>query len=171
MFFCRLCRMNCDTLPKQIFLARLFSHLENLANTQYGFIPDILRLLADYDLLPFLSNWLENGHFPEKYIWKKTVRLSVLSTHNHNRLNRMLNDADLRDFQLIFEHSEPSSIWKAPTNSHDINVCKFICKLYSIPAHETTNQRLLCPLCNATVVNVFLHAACSCQRKKRPMVV
>ena len=110
LFFGRLCRMNCDTLHKQIFLARLFSHLENLANTQYGFIPDILRLLVDYDLLPFLSNWLENGHFPEKYIWKKTVRLSVSSTHNHNRLNRMLNDADLRDFQLIFEHSEPSSI-------------------------------------------------------------
>ena len=163
LFFGRLCRMNCDTLPKQIFLARLFSHLENLANTQYGFIPDILRLLADYDLLPFLSNWLENGHFPEKYIWKKTVRLSVSSTHNHNRQNRIVTDPDLRDFQLIFEHSEPSSIWKAPTNSHDINVCKFICKLYSIPVHETNDQRHLCPLCNATVVNVFLHAACSCQ--------
>ena len=128
---------------------------------------DLFRIYCDflvnYDLLPFLSTWLENGHFPGKYIWKKTVRLSLSSTHNHNGLNRMLTDPDLWDFQLIFEHSEPSSIWKAPTNSHDINVCKFICKLYSIPVRETNDQRHLCPLCNASIVNVFLHAACSCQ--------
>ena len=71
LFLGRLCRMNCETLPKQIFLARLFSHLEKLSNTQYGFIPDILQLLANYELLPFLSSWLENGHFPEKYAWKE----------------------------------------------------------------------------------------------------
>ena len=163
MFLGRLCRMNCETLPKQIFLARLFSHLEKLSNVQYGFIPDIFRLLAKYEFLTFLSGWLENGHFPEKYVWKKIVRVSVSSAHNTSRLDRMLSDPDLRDFQRIFEYSEPSLIWKSPTNSHDISVCKFICKLYSIPVYDMNDQRNMCPLCNALIVNIFRHAACSCQ--------
>ena len=56
LFLGRLCRMNCETLPKQIFLARLFSYLEKLSNAQYGFIPDALQLSTTF-CLSSLAGW------------------------------------------------------------------------------------------------------------------
>ena len=50
--FCRLCRMSCQTLSKQILLIRLFSFLAK----QDRFIPDIPRLLDHYISLNTLTS-------------------------------------------------------------------------------------------------------------------
>ena len=152
--------MKCDALPKQIFLVRLFSYLENLTRNQLGFIPDIVRILHQYDLSSFLQSWLQDGSFPDKLIWKKTVRNAVSNEHILCRNNRMLADQELRGFCRIFEQTEPCSIWKSPTNCWDISVVKFVCKIYSVSA--TQDEHHACPLCNSVVTNVFLHASCSC---------
>ena len=160
LFFGRLCRMKFDALPKQIFLVRLFSYLENLTRNQLGFMPDIFRILNQYDLSSFLQSWLQDGSFPDKLVWKRLVRNAVSNEHISCRNNRMLADQELRGFCRIFEQSEPCSIWKAPTNCWDISVVKFVCKIYSISGtHDDHNA---CLLCNSVVTNVFPHASCSC---------
>ena len=122
LFFGRLCRMKFDALPKQIFLVRLFSYLENLTRNQLGFMPDIFRMLNQ----SFLQSWLQDGSFPDNLVWKRLVRNAVSNEHISCRNNRMLADQELRGFCRIFEQSEPCSIWKAPTNCWDISVVKFI---------------------------------------------
>lgn len=56
LFFGRLCLLNYETLPNRIFLTRLFSCLENLSKHKLGFIPEILNLLTEYNLLNFFYN-------------------------------------------------------------------------------------------------------------------
>ena len=160
LFFGRLCRLKYDTLPKEIFLTRLFSYTDNLARTQYGFIPDIVRILHKYDLSPYLETWLNDGTFPEKLVWKRTIRNAVTTVHTQLRTDRMMADPDLRQYCHIFDQSNPCSIWKSPKNCWDISVIKFTCKIYA--AINTYNEHQLCPLCDSLVTNIFLHASCSC---------
>lgn len=55
LFLGRLRLLNYETLANRIFLTRLFSFLENLSKHQLGFIPDILNLLTEYNLLKFYN--------------------------------------------------------------------------------------------------------------------
>ena len=160
LFFGRLCRLKYNTLPKEIFLTRLFSYAENLTRTQYGFIPDIVRILHKYDLSPYLQTWLHDGTFPEKLIWKRTVRNVVSTVQTQLRTDRTITDQTLRQFWHIFDQSTPCSIWKSPKNCWDISVTKFVCKIYAVS--DTYQEHQLCPLCDFAVTNLFQHASCSC---------
>lgn len=84
LFFGRLCRMSYQTLPKQIFLIRLFSFLVELRKNQRGFIPDILRLLDHYDLVEYLDQWMKNRLFPlnphgKKLLGQQSTNFSAIN--------------------------------------------------------------------------------------------
>jgi hypothetical protein len=42
-----------------------------------GFIPDIVKLLVDVNLLGYVTEFLRNDKFPAKIIWKKIVKKAV----------------------------------------------------------------------------------------------
>jgi hypothetical protein len=44
-FFGKLCNMETDLLPKQVFTARLFEYLNNNPNTKFGYIKDICLII------------------------------------------------------------------------------------------------------------------------------
>ena len=157
LFLGRLCRMDSHTLPKQIFLSRLFSYVETLSENQCGFIPDIMEIIHKYELSSFLLDWIQEGNFPDKNVWKNIVRNCVSSAHIQFRSTRMLNDTGFAEFCSVFTQSAPHTIWKAPSNYNDIAVCKFICKLYVFP--DIDSEPHICPLCNAVVYNIFRHAS------------
>ena len=77
LFLGRLCLLNYEILANRIFLTRLFSLLENLSKYQLGYIPDILNLLTEYNLLEILQQWLDTETFPNKQTWKITVNQAV----------------------------------------------------------------------------------------------
>lgn len=161
LFFGRLCQMDNETLPKTIFLIRLFSYSEYISASQRGFIPDILQVLTTYDLLSYLTQWLHNGLFPDKAHWKRIVRNAVTQSNTHDRSVRMENDDDFSTFRSIFEHSQPHLIWKLPSNSKELQICKFVCKLLASRS-DTTRENIICKLCNNVFTNVFQHAAINC---------
>ena len=114
----------------------------------------------EYDLSPYLQTWLHDGTFPEKLIWKRTVRNVVSTVQTQLRTDRTITDQTLRQFWHIFDQSTPCSIWKSPKNCWDISVTKFVCKIYALS--DTYQEHQLCPLCDFAVTNLFQHASCSC---------
>lgn len=80
-FLGRLCELDIKTLPKRIFLHRLFSYLYSPVCKPYGFIPDIISILSKYSLLNHLLLYLDEGYFPPKPEWKIIVKASVLEYH------------------------------------------------------------------------------------------
>ena len=101
-FFGRLCRMESTSLPKQIFLTRLFSYCGNLTNTQMGFIPDVMQLIGQYDLQEYVTDWLSTSEFPAKAAWSSIVRETVKTYYEDERNLRMSRDQDFRHFLSVF---------------------------------------------------------------------
>ena len=141
-------------------MTRLYAFTYNLARTQRGFIPEIIKLLQKYGLTDHFQSWLQDGSIANKPAWKRTVRTAVSSFHKLQRQNRFFCDPDLSTFSQIFHDTKPSSIWDMPRNCHEINLCKFICKLSS--NLRKLNETYVCSMCQKTFTNVFVHAACAC---------
>ena len=158
LFLGRLCRMNYRLLPKQIFLTRLFSFQERLADTQYGFIPDIYTLLEKIDLLEYVRTWQTDGSFPSKLLWKNLVRKTINKYFVEMRTQRMLNDLDFSRFIDVFQN-DATTFWKNANNCYEISLCKFIAKLCSV---RPANEAQICMLCQNTSYDILAHAVCAC---------
>ena len=113
LFFGRLCRLDCDALPKKIFLMRLFSFTENLASAQLGFIPDIMNLLATYYLFEHVHSWLFSGSFPTKFTWKRIVCAAVQNCGQLQRDMRIAGHIDFTRFREIFAGRDPRNVLAA----------------------------------------------------------
>lgn len=159
LFFGRPCRMSYQTLPKQIFLVRLFSYFEGLGKSQCGFIPDVINLMNTYDLLTYLYQWVESGSFPSKLSWKNIVKSTTIRVHKDLRQYRMSNDIDFSRFLAVFSEHDPSNFWRAPKNCYEIRLWKLICKLVTDRPQRSLN---VCHLCGAPFFNLAAHVACSC---------
>lgn len=151
--------MDHQSLSKKIFSTCLFSFLENIPNKQRGFIPDVINILSTYSLTEYLQTWLLDCSFPPKQTWKNIVRSAVSKLHQTNRNIRLINDNDFYRFKSIIQNQNPSFIWSIPSNSYEISLCKFICKLKACPPEQTP---FICLLCNTMFVDVFQHISCSC---------
>jgi hypothetical protein len=66
LFLVRLCQMDPKSLPKKVFLTRLYSILEGVSEKQRGFIPDVIDVLLTYNLLNYLQTWLKNCLYLKK---------------------------------------------------------------------------------------------------------
>ncbi|KAK3105405.1 hypothetical protein FSP39_024486 [Pinctada imbricata] len=158
LFLGRLCRLNYRMLPKQVFMTRLFSYLEDLSGKQIGFIPDILSLLQEFDLFDVFNEWIIHGSFPSKLIWKRIVRNAVNDLFTQSRITRMSHDTDFSRFRTIFPDNAVR-LWSLPTNCYEISLCKYIAKICAEPPSQITQIRVIC---QTTFCDVFIHASCVC---------
>lgn len=133
LFFGRLCDLGTTTLTKQTFLHRLFFYLQSPERKQLGFIHDIIALMLKYNFHQYLTVYLQVGYFPPKLLWKKSVKEAVTNSHIDARRHRMFSDPDFYLFSKINAGRPPSAIWKIPSNVFEIELCKFIVKLWTIP--------------------------------------
>lgn len=155
-----LCLMDPRCLTEQILIRRLFSFLSNLTRTQQGFIPDILSILQKYNITHHFCDWLHSGSFPSKHSWKTIVRSTVNSLFYQQRYARTSTDPDFRIFNLVFQCSNPHTIWSYADDTNEILRLKFTCKLLVSTADSCVLQ--MCSLCGSYFTNLFSHAACSC---------
>jgi hypothetical protein len=90
-----------------------------------GFIPDIFRLLQKYNLSQVLHIYLNEGTFPSKYVWKRTLLQHVI---NRDVQNRFLRLVEQDEFALLCEILKPNShclLWQsARGNSNMTMLCK-----------------------------------------------
>ena len=75
-FFSQLCRLPCKYIAKQIFVNRLVRYFNNDRQTQ-GFIPDIYRIIAKYNLQIYLQTYMHSSSFPSKYEWKRILKQKI----------------------------------------------------------------------------------------------
>jgi hypothetical protein len=59
----------------------MFSYFADNSWKQFGFISDIIEILYHYELSDYLVEYLLEGRFPPKQLWKSIVYGAVNETH------------------------------------------------------------------------------------------
>ena len=125
----------------------------------FGFIPNIIGILYHYELSDYLVEYLLQGIFPPKQLWKSIVYSAVNETHSNEWSLRMSSDNDFLRFRNIHRSVELANIWKYSKSSRDIKKKKFNVKLMTdIPK----NTESICVVCNRHFSDIIVHACCSC---------
>lgn len=158
LFLGRLCELDTKTLTKKIFLQRLFTYLQSPELKHFGFIHDVFNLLYKYNLHRHFLLYLQDGYFPPKSLWKTSVKTAIIDFHLDSRHKRMLSDPSFQQFNKITAGRPPQTIWKIPSDIHEIEICKFITKLWSFPHSPPTS----CLICGKYFTNVFEHVSTTC---------
>ena len=70
----------------------------------------------------------------------------------------MLSDTSFLQFNTITAGRLPQAIWKIPLNIHEIEICKFIIKLWTLDDSPPKS----CLLCGNNFVNIFQHISTTC---------
>lgn len=130
-----------ETLPRQIFLVRLFEEL----GKREGFIPDVLNLMNTYDLITFLYQWVKSGSFPSKLFRKTLYDLQPLEFTKTCDSTGCLMTETFLDF------------WQASKNCYEIWLWKLICILLSDCPQSSLNVCVV-----RLFFNLATHYACSC---------
>ena len=111
-----------DSLSKQIFLRRLFLYQHRISNSntvnQYGFIPNLDRILTKYRLKHYLDNFTAGAQLPTKTCGKQIINKSVRN-HEKQRL-AMLYEKD-EDFAC--KVSKSSNITKFISSLEGSIIC------------------------------------------------
>lgn len=100
-FFQKLCNLDGKYLSKRIFLLRLFSFYYDTERKHLGFIPDIIKLLYQYDLHTYLLDFILENEFPSKETWKRIVDNSITKVQSDDWKARVITDDDFQRFRNI----------------------------------------------------------------------
>ena len=81
IFLGRLCRLKQFVLAKDIFLQRFYQFLHATESdcdlSGRGFIPDIVDIIVKYDLWEYFANYIRDGYFPSKAMWRNIVNKGI----------------------------------------------------------------------------------------------
>ena len=110
IFLGQLCRLPPGAIHKQLFNHRLFSVL-HASGVQYGFIPDILRILDKYSLSYVLDEYIQSGQFMSKFSWNRLVKTKINMNVENQWCEKISNDASLQPFLQIHRKYEPCVFW------------------------------------------------------------
>lgn len=158
-FLQKLCKLDDDFMSKTIFLTRLFSYFIDKNRTQYGFIPDVLTIVSKYGLETYMNNYLLNGQFPEKHVWKVIVNEAVNNFQTEQWILRINSDTDFRRFKnLHYDISIPRFL-RIANSSQEIRTAFLILKLITDIPDSTPGH---CILCDRNYSDVYVHACCNC---------
>ena len=170
-FFGNLCRAECTTLHKQIFIHRLYSFLHGCGKRALGFIPDIYRILLKYNLFYWMNEFLDHQTFPSKIQWKKLVNRKIGEEERKIWRSGISDKPELDLYGYVHQNLQPLSLWKtAKRNSYAI---KPICNLVNIlcgnvptalmmAVHQNTNN-YSCKLCGIDISHIAQHFVMHCQ--------
>jgi hypothetical protein len=109
-------------------MTRLFSYFADNSRKHFGFIPNIIGILYHYELSDYLVEYLLQGIFPPKQLWKSIVYGAVNETHSNEWSLRTTSDNDFLRFRDIHRSFELANVWKYPKSSRILKT-KFIVKL------------------------------------------
>ena len=139
-------------------MTRLFSYFADNSRKHFGFIPDIIGVLYHYEPSDYLVEYLLQGIFSPKQLWKSIVYGAVNETHS-NEWSLRTSDNDFLRFRDIHRSVELAYICKYAKSSRDIKNYIVIVKLMTdIP----NNTEGICVVCNRHFYDIFVHACYSC---------
>jgi hypothetical protein len=129
LFLQKLCSLDYNFLAKRIFMTRLFSYFADNSRNHFGFIPDIIGILYHYELSDYLVEYLLQGIFSPKQLWKSILYGAVNETHWNEWSLRATSDNDFLRIRDIHRSVELANIWKYAKSSRILKNIFFTVKL------------------------------------------
>ena len=146
LFFGKLCSLENKFLAKQVLLQRLYTCLPDCSKRS-GFIPDIIKIMLTYELSEVLNQFILEGNFPTKIVWRRSINEAIKVKHDTEWLNRIKTSSDFCRFRDIHSSICIAKIWTFPNNSSELRTAYFVAKLLAkVPVY--TEQ--ICGICNRT---------------------
>ena len=106
-----------------------------------------------------MSDYIQNGSFPDKITWKRIVNRSVDEKQSQFWLNRIESDSNFSRFRYIHKSVSFPNFWITAQTFHDIRNSYFITKLITSIPNSTEDA---CCVCKKDFTDVYLHACCAC---------
>ena len=145
MFLQKLCSMDTHYLTKTIFMTRLFWFLNDNTHRHLGFIPDVIEILSKYELSQYLLDYIADGHFPCKIVWKSLVQNAINTKQTSEWCERINSDNDFERFQNLHRSIQLTTFWKNSKTFTDISRSYVITKLWTDIPNSTPGE---CSICN-----------------------
>ena len=159
-FLERLIRLPENSASKQIFIRRLFAYLNNITDrAPLGFMPDIVTLLARYDLSSYLEKYIADYSFPATAIWKRTVKFALFQHQVKSFQLAMESDTDFIRFKKIHDFIKPSILWQAASTPAEVKLMHFTIKCLVLIPREVTE---VCRNCGIVFTDPLSHITTSC---------
>jgi hypothetical protein len=128
LFLQKLCSLDDNFLTKRIFMTRLFSNFADNPRKHFGFIPDIIEILYQYELSDYLIEYLLQGIFPPKQLWKSIIHGAVNETPSNEWSLHTTSDNNFLRFRDIHRSVELANVWKYAESSRILK--KHYCETY-----------------------------------------
>jgi hypothetical protein len=158
-FLEKLCNMDTNLLPKQVFATRLFEYFNNNQETSFGFVKDICHILQKHSLENFIVTYIRNACFPTKNIWKNIVKQTIHSHYNSTWKEQINSNPEYEDFKLLQSAIHLAPLWTHSLSSTEMKLVKYIASIWTLMPKQDTEQ---CIICSKSFTNVFQHAIASC---------
>ena len=165
-FLQRLVASKPATIVKQVFTRRLY---ENMINSKMkGFLPDIMRILQQHNLINELRTYMCGGHFPSKSEWKAMTKFSVMKSDIDDARNILRSKSDnTRCIRVLYSGEELEmhpfhSIIQ--TSRSRIKAKPLITALTLLALPETSYTVPKCSLCTNDYTDIICHIITQCPR-------
>ena len=160
-FLRRLCVAPLHTSAKNLFLNRLVCFNTNVSTINVGFVQDIMRLIDKYSLSFFIEQFISDGYFVPKRIWKHIVHQNVSRYYNDHWNMCVHNDICYDRFISIHNTcAQPLLLWRAasrfPNKTLELTMLARLC--------VTTRIIQTCELCNMNCDDIVTHLFCVCDK-------
>ena len=156
LFFRRLCTFPPNALALQIFLFKLFMYVDNNSYDSW-FTSDIWLLLSKYNLIHYITTYINTMELPSKLQWKRIVNKAVYEYEQTKWLRRANSDTDFERFKILHSNIGIASLYKIPC-IRDKRLSVHIARLWTI---KPSIYRL-CSFCGINIRDLLAHLLCDC---------
>ena len=156
---------------RKLFIRKLIKWKWRQSNsTMSGFIPDIIKLLVDVNLLGYVTEFLRNDKFPVKIIWKKIVKKAVYESDHYEWVDKIERKKELE----LYLWSQPCislsiwyDLWKCGQSKQIIDILRLLCGSLTVNKDRFGNPGTLngiCSACQGLYNNAVHHAILYCRK-------
>ena len=127
----QLCRLDTSYAAKRLFLNKLSSHYL-YSSIEFRFIPDIYKLIREYDLENVLMDYMSSGVFMSKYSWQKLTNMKLKVYSDSDIIGQALSDG-LELFLAIQPEVKPCLFWEiCRKHPNMLKACKSVVRSISL---------------------------------------
>ena len=133
----------------------------NVSSVNVVFFHDIMKLIDKYSLSFFIEQFINDGYFVPKRIWKNIVHRNV-SRYYSDHWNMCVHNDMCYDRFISIHNScaKPLLLWRAasrfPNNTRELSMFARLC--------VTTRDIQTCELCNMNCDDFVTHLFCVCEK-------
>ena len=160
LFLRSLCEMPHRSVPSRIFQFKLFMYLDH--GIDNGFIADIFAVLTRYNLVDYVTKYVQALQFPGKYAWKRIVNRAIFNYERNLWQERINTDIDFIRFKHLQLTIAPATIYIEDTLMKDRATTMFLAKLWVMKPSVVRT----CHLCGCAKQDILNHIVGDCRQTR-----